>query len=157
MNGMMTNVMIDDTLLVEDAIEAVDHRVRPETLLSEVVDLMVRQGVDAVPVVGERSEVLGMVTSGDALGQLMHDADGDELAGLDEPLTARDVMTRSVLCVSEGQPLIEAAHMMVHKDVEQIPVAREGRLIGIVTRTRVLRALHLRNAAAAARRAGGLS
>jgi CBS domain-containing protein len=58
--------------------------------------------------------------------------------------------------VAEGQPLIEAAHMMVHKDVEQIPVAREGRLIGIVTRTKVLRALHLRNAARA-RRSGGVS
>jgi len=151
---MMTTV--EDALLVEDAIEAVDHRVRPETLLSEVVDLMVQQGVDAVPVVGERSEVLGMMTAGDALGQLMHEADADESASTDEPLTARDVMTRSVLCVSEGQPLIEAAHMMVHKDVEQIPVAREGRLIGIVTRTKVLRALHLQNAARV-RRAGGVS
>lgn len=153
---MMANVIIEAALLVEDAIEAVDHRVRPETPLSEVVDLMVRQGVDAVPVVGERSEVLGMVTSADALGQLMHEADADVLAMGEELLTARDVMTRSVLCVSEGQPLIEAAHMMVHKDVEQIPVAREGRLIGIVTRTKVLRALHLRNAARA-RRLGGAS
>ncbi len=58
-------------------------------------------------------------------------------------MTARDVMTRTVLCVSEGQPLIEAAHMMVHKGVEQLPVVREGELIGIVTRAKVLRALHL--------------
>jgi hypothetical protein len=43
---------------------------------------------------------------------------------------------------------------MLHKDVEQIPVAREGRLIGIVTRAKVLRALHQRNAA---RRTGGAS
>jgi CBS domain-containing protein len=153
---MMMSVMIDEELLVDDALEAVDHRVRPETLLSEVVDLMVRQGVDAVPVVGERSEVLGMVTAGDALGQLMHDAESDSVLESDAALTARDVMTRTVLCVSEGQPLIEAAHMMVHKDVEQIPVAREGRLIGIVTRTKVLRALHLRNAAKT-RRSGGPS
>lgn len=141
-------------LLVEDALEAVDHRVRPETLLSEVVELMVRLEVDAVPVVGERSEVLGMVTSGDALGRLMHEPDSTEKAQADEPLTARDVMTRTVLCVAEGEPLLEAAHMMVHKDVERIPVAREGRLIGIVTRAKVLRALHLRNAAALARRPG---
>jgi CBS domain-containing protein len=132
-------------LLVEDALEAVDHRVRPDTPLSEVVDLMVRLAIGAVPVVGDGSEVLGIVTSGDALGQLMH-----ESSGLDpeEALTARDVMTRSVMCVSEGQPLIEAAHMMLHKDVDQIPVARDGRLVGIVTRANVLRALHRRNAAA---------
>jgi CBS domain-containing protein len=134
-------------LLVEDALEAVDHRVRPDTPLADVVDLMVRLGIGAVPVVGDRSEVLGIVTSGDALGQLMHER---SIPGTypEEVLTARDVMTRSVLCVSEGQPLIEAAHMMLHKDVEQIPVAREGRLVGIVTRANVLRALHRRNAAA---------
>jgi len=131
-------------LLVEDALEAVDHRVRPDTPLSEVVDLMVRLAIGAVPVVGDGAEVLGIVTSGDALGQLMH-----ESSGLDseEALTARDVMTRSVMCVSEGQPLIEAAHMMLHRDVDQIPVARDGRLVGIVTRANVLRALHRRNAA----------
>jgi CBS domain-containing protein len=134
-------------LLVEDALEAVDHRVRPDTPLADVVDLMVRLGIGAVPVVGDRSEVLGIVTSGDALGQLMHER---SIPGAypEDPLTARDVMTRSVLCVSEGQPLIEAAHMMLHKDVDQIPVAREGRLVGIVTRANVLRALHRRNAAA---------
>ena len=92
--------------------------------------------------------MLGMVTSGDALGRLMHESSSEEQAASDEALTARDVMTRSVMCVSEGQPLIEAAHMMVHKDVEQIPVAREGRLIGVITRAKVLRALHQRNAAA---------
>ncbi|HSH75038.1 MAG TPA: CBS domain-containing protein, partial [Longimicrobiales bacterium] len=57
-------------------------------------------------------------------------------------LTARDIMTRTVLCVSEGQLLIEAAHMMVHKGVQQLPVVREGELIGMVTRSRVLRTLH---------------
>jgi CBS domain-containing protein len=97
--------------------------------------------------VGDASEVLGMVTSGDALGQLMHEP-STHGADPEETLTARDVMTRSVMCVSEGQPLIEAAHMMLHKDVDQIPVAREGRLVGIVTRANVLRALHRRNAAA---------
>ena len=132
-------------LLVEDALEAVDHRVRPDTPLSEVVDLMVRLAIGAVPVVGDGAEVLGIVTSGDALGQLMHESSGLDT---EEALTARDVMTRSVMCVSEGQPLIEAAHMMLHKDVDQIPVARDGRLVGIVTRTNVLRALHQRNAAA---------
>lgn len=131
-------------LLVEDALEAIDHRVRPDTPLSEVVDLMVRLAIGAVPVVGDGAEVLGIVTSGDALGQLMHESSGVDP---EEGLTARDVMTRSVMCVSEGQPLIEAAHMMLHKDVDQIPVARDGRLVGIVTRANVLRALHRRNAA----------
>ena len=54
---------------------------------------------------------------------------------------ARDVMTRSVLCVSEDQTLVDVASLMVNRDVEQLPVVREGELVGFVTREAVLRAL----------------
>ena len=133
---------MSEGLLVQDALEPVIHRVRPETTLAEVVDIMVRKRVGAVPVVGERSEVLGIITSGDALDQIMRDSPSEDEMPPEERLTARDIMTRAVLCVSEGQPLIEAAQMMVNKKVEQLPVVREGELIGIVTRSKVLRALH---------------
>lgn len=130
------------SLLVEDVIEPVSHRISPDTKLADVIDLIVRRRVGAVPVVGDRSEVLGIITSGDALDQVLRgSATEDGVSG--DQLTARDVMTRTVLCVSEGQPIIEAAHMMVHKKVEQLPVVRDGELVGMVTRSKVLRALHL--------------
>lgn len=132
-----------ETLLVDDAIEKVTRSITPDMPLYDVIDLMVRGPVGAVPVVGERSEVLGIISSGDALDQILRDSPSDESESAGEHLTARDVMTRSVLCVSEGQALIEAAHMMVNKKVEQLPVVREGVLIGMVTRGKVLRALHL--------------
>ena len=58
-------------MLVEDALKAAQYRVYPDTPLAEVVDLMVRREVRAVPVVGERYEVLGIVTSGDALDRML--------------------------------------------------------------------------------------
>lgn len=137
--------MVDDEkgepLLVEDAIEPVSHRISPDMPLSDVIDLLVRRRVGAVPVVGERSEVLGIITAGDALDQVIRGSAEED--GVSGDLTARDIMTRTVLCVSEGQTLFEAAHMMVHKRVEQLPVVRDGELIGMVTRSKVLRALHL--------------
>jgi CBS domain-containing protein len=144
----MWHVMVDQTgsqapLLVEDAVEPVSHRVGPDTPLEDVVDVIVRRRVGAVPVVGESSEVLGIITSGDALDEMIRGRAMKDGGSGGKDLTARDVMTRTVLCVSEGQPLIEAAHMMVHKRVEQLPVVREGKLIGMITRSRVLRALHL--------------
>jgi CBS domain-containing protein len=139
-------------LLVEHALEPIFHKVGPETSLSEVVDIMVKKRVGAVPVVGEGSEVLGIITSGDALDQIMRDASAADARPVEDRLTARDVMTRTVLCVAEGQPLAEAAQMMVNKRVEQLPVVREGVLVGMVTRSRVLRALHGATAAGAAPR-----
>jgi CBS domain-containing protein len=132
-------------LLVEDALVKVQYRVYPDTPLREVVDLMVRRWTRAVPVVGERYEVLGILTSGDALAHLLqrgHPEEGDEASATAEQPTAKEIMTRSVLCVSEGQALVEAANMMVNRDVEQLPVVREGELVGFVTRDSILRALY---------------
>jgi CBS domain-containing protein len=130
-------------LLVENALVPVKYRVYPETPLAEVVDLMVRRQVRVVPVVGESFEVLGIITSGDALDQVLKDRPAEEATpGRGTPLEARDVMTRSVLCVSESQNLMDAARMMVSRDVEQLPVVREGELIGLITRDAILRALH---------------
>jgi len=135
---------INETLLVEHAVEPAQYRVYADTPLSEVVDLMVRRGVRAVPVVGEQYEVLGIITTGDALSQVLREGPaedaGDERA--DGPMTARDLMTRAVLCVSETQPLMDAARMMVNRKVQQLPVVRDGELIGLITRDAVLQALH---------------
>ena len=133
----------DAPLLVESALEPIRYRVYAETPLSEVVDLMVRREVRALPVVGENFEVLGIITSGDALDQVLRDRPGEEARDAPgEALAARDVMTRTVMCVSETQPLIDAARMIVSRDVDQLPVVREGELIGLITREAILRALY---------------
>jgi CBS domain-containing protein len=133
---------LSEGLRVDDALEPVIFRVRPETTLGEILNTMVGNRVGAVPVVGERSEVLGIITSGDVLDQLLRDSPTDDSPPAVDRLTARDIMTRTVLCVAEGQALKDAARMMVNKGIEQLPVVREGELIGIVTRSKVLRALH---------------
>jgi CBS domain-containing protein len=129
-------------LVVEDALVEVKYRVYPDTPMAEVVDLIVRRGVHAVPVVGERYEVLGILTSGDALEFLLRGGATEGDPGGPPVSAARGFMTRSVLCVSEGQALAEAANMMVNRDVEQLPVVREGELVGFITRDSILRALH---------------
>jgi len=133
-------------LFVEDALVPVQYRVYPETPFSEVIDLMVRREVHAVPVVGESYEVLGILTSGDALEHLLHRGrPGDGEQGRRPKavqLDARSFMKRSVLCVSEDHTLVDAANMLVNRDVEQLPVVRDGELMGFVTRKSILRALH---------------
>ena len=50
-------------------------------------------------------------------------------------------MTRQVLCVSPDQPLAEVASLMMNKDVERVPVVRDGRLVGFLTRGDIVRKL----------------
>ena len=131
------------SLLVEDIVEPIQYRVYPDTPYSEVADLMVRRGLQAVPVVGEGYEFLGVITTGEALNELVSQARVESVGGSSasarkEP-TARDIMTRTVMCISEEQSLIEAASIMVNRDVEQLPVIRAGEVVGLLTRGEVLR------------------
>ena len=66
--------------------------------------------------------MLGLITVGDALGELLPRRAEGELPGAS--LRARDVMTRSVLCVSENQALMDTATVMVNRGVDQLPVVR---------------------------------
>lgn len=132
----------EDQLRVEDALDAGDFRVRPDMPLSEAVDLMVREGLRAIPVVGESSEVMGILTSGDALAQVLgrggEEEEGRETEGA--AVLVRDRMARSVLCVSVDQPLNEAANTLVNRGVDQLPVVREGEFVGFITADSILAA-----------------
>ncbi len=144
----LTNLMgveLQEHLLVEDALISLNYRVYPDTPLSEIIDLMVRREVRAVPVVGEKYEVLGVITAGDAIKHLLPrfrvgEIEGTVADAAEEP-TARDVMSRTIMCVSEDQSLVEAANILVNRDLEQVPVVREGELVGFVNREVVLRLL----------------
>ena len=125
-------------LRVRDALAPLTYRIYPDTPLHEVVDLMARKGLSALPVVGEGLQVLGMITAGEALRQSLQ---GIVREVPSSGMTARDVMSRLVLCVTEDQALEDAAQIMVNRDTAQLPVVREGEMIGFITRESVLRAL----------------
>jgi len=143
---LLMNLHLHQSLLVEDLLEPLQYRVYPETPFPEVVDLMVRRDLHSVPVVGEDYEFLGIITTGDAMKQVVSRGRTEEVGGLatgqiqQEP-TARDIMTRSVMCVSEEQSLLEAASIMANRDTARLPVVREGELVGFLRRSEVLRAL----------------
>jgi CBS domain-containing protein len=127
--------------------------VRPETKLGDASRVMVQHQVDALPVVSDESEVLGLVTHHELLKYLLpayvkRESTGEFRSGVrrggrgdPHALLVRDVMDRSVLCISEEQSLAEVASMMVTRDVERLPVVREGQLVGMLTRGDIVRRL----------------
>ena len=53
-----------------------------------------------------------------------------------------DVMTRKLFLVSEDTALIDIARLMENHDLKRLPVVEKDRLVGIVLRQSVLKALH---------------
>jgi CBS domain-containing protein len=132
---------LTEALRVEHVMVPLGYRVFPDTPLLEAVDLMARKGLQALPVVGEDLHLVGVVTAGDALRQAFERKGRGQESPARWMGTAKDIMVRSVMCVSEDQDLIAAAQLMVNKDVAQLPVVREGEIVGMLTRDAVLGAL----------------
>jgi CBS domain-containing protein len=48
--------------------------------------------------------------------------------------TARDVMRADVIAVTETTPVAEVVEVMITRDIKSVPIVRDGKLVGIVTR-----------------------
>ena len=55
--------------------------------------------------------------------------------------TVGDVMTRDVITVSETTELDEIANLLETKRIKRVPVVRDGKVVGIVSRANLVRAL----------------
>lgn len=131
----LTDLGLSGPLRVADALVPMAYRVYPHAPVGEVLDLMARKGITAVPVVGESLEVVGILTAGDGLRLFLD-------RGADPGVAIREVMTRAVLCVTEEQELLDAARTMVNRNLRQLPVVRDGEMVGFLTRESVLRTLN---------------
>ncbi len=123
---------------------------RPDAPLRDAARDMARARISALPVVDDNGQLLGMLTEreliGDLLGTYLRREMGASVRtpnpiAKDARRTVREVMTRQVLCVSPDQPLAEAASLMVNKDLPRVPVVRDGRLVGLLTRGDIVRKL----------------
>jgi len=143
-----STLVVQPRLTVRDIMTQRVFRVYPETPVLELLELMSRHELKAVPVVGEKREVLGIVTDRDLLRHLLPNivrVGADDGEGGEKPtdgpvaqVQVREIMSRSVMCISEDQGLAEVASIMVNKDVERLPVVAEGKLTGFLTRGDIL-------------------
>lgn len=133
--------------------------VGPEARIGEIAALLVAHRISAVPVIDAERRVLGIVSEGDLVARderarqerrdwwLTLLAEGSELnpdflASLSRPeARARAVMSAPVVTVEEDTDIREIARLLTEYRIKRVPVVREGRLVGIVSRADLLRAM----------------
>jgi CBS-domain-containing membrane protein len=144
--------------------------VSPDTRVGDVAKTMIERQVSGVPVIDKGRRVVGIVTEGDLLRraelgterrrswwlELLTD-ESQQAADFvkSRGLKAADVMTRSVISVSPGADLREIVDIMEKSSIKRVTVVSGGKLVGIVSRHDLLRALSRAKAKPAAKTAKG--
>lgn len=113
------------TILVRDVMNPSIRVVRPDTSMGEVVATLNKYRIGSVVVMqGERA--VGIITERDILRRIVEEC----LAP--QQLTAQQIMTSPVITINETATLEDAARLMAKKQIKKLPVANNGKLIGIV-------------------------
>ena len=130
--------------------------VEEDATVQAAAELMAEHGISALPVVDKDTRVIGIVSEGD----LLHRAETateqrrswwlemmtstNQLAGeyiKSHSAKVTDVMTRDVISVTDTTPVADIAVLLETHRIKRVPVLRDGRLAGIVSRANLVRAL----------------
>jgi acetoin utilization protein AcuB len=116
--------------------------IHPDMPLQEALNLMHQEHIRRLPVVDNRGQLVGIVSERD----LLHASPSDattlsvwELNYLLSKITIGEIMTRNVITVNVDTPIEEAARIMADAKIGGLPVARNGKVIGIITETDLFR------------------
>lgn len=132
---------------------------RPNDSVRQLAKLLCDHDISAVPVCDEHGNLVGMLSEGDLMRPFGQEkllkrswwlnvlAEGQDLAPefIDyirmDSRHARDLMTKTVISAPESSDITELADLMTNNRVKRVPILRDGKLVGIVSRADVVRAL----------------
>lgn len=131
--------------------------VSPSTPVQDVANLMLTQRVSGIPVVDGDGHLRGIVSEGDLMRRTETGTDAaprswwlrmfrsGESGAKDyiktHGATAGDVMSHPVVTVSPDEDIADIAMLLEKKRIKRVPVAEDGKLLGIVSRADLLRGL----------------
>lgn len=133
--------------------------VSADTTVRDVAQLLAAKRISAVPVVDASGAPIGMVSEGDLIGRGAEERDarrdwwlamlagenaqtaGPPGASCAAAATAAGIMSAPVITVEESTDVADIARLLETYRIKRVPVVRDGRIVGIVSRADLIRAL----------------
>ena len=130
--------------------------VQPKSTVVDAARMMLANHVSGLPVLDENGTLVGVVTEGDLLRRAEIGTEGEQagwLKALLQPASvAADyvathsrhvsgVMTHNPIFVTPETSLGEVVQVMLRKRIKRLPVVQDSRLLGVVSRADLLKAL----------------
>lgn len=148
-----------DELTVREIMTTDVITARPDTTVGELADILTKNKISGVPVVDGQGRLLGMVSEADII---LQDADlhfpyyvqflemviylqsvhkFEERVRKSIGSKVTEIMSEEVVSVSPDATVREVATLMADRNVNRLPVTENERLVGIVTRGDIVRAI----------------
>jgi len=99
--------------------------------VEEAIRSLLANDISGAPVVDDEGDLVGIVSE----LQLLEAVYTPEI----KKHQVRQFMTKDVLTVTEGTILSDVTNLLVLHRIRRVPVVRDGRLVGIITRRDLLR------------------
>ncbi len=132
--------------------------VSPDTSVHDIAGLMAEKHISGLPVLSPDGQIIGMVSQSDLLHRTEIGtergrarkwwfgifADSNALAreyAKAHGLRAQDVMSRYVVSVRDDAELRDVADILDNHSIKRVPVVRDGRLVGVISRGDLVRTL----------------
>jgi len=104
--------------------------IRPEASAQEAAQLLDEKRISGAPVVDADSKIIGIITEADIISKVNRDG-----------LCVADIMSHDVIAISEETPVSEIAALLTERKIKRVPVVRDGKLVGIVSRADIVHAV----------------
>lgn len=149
----------DEEWFVFDVMNAKPHYVRADASIGEAIAVFAKTETTGVPVVDDQRNVVGFISDGDIMAYLAKSdvALGDGTSGIvrlidDETaqeklskllkLSVMTLATKRVISVEHDTPMMEACKVLSERRIKKIPVLKEGKLVGSLSRRNVIHAIY---------------
>ena len=110
--------------------------VTPDMEVIQAIKIMLDNKITSVPVLDERGELIGLFSEKDGVKSVIESSYNQSMDG-----KVRDNMTKDTPVIDAEKSVIDAAIQFQETATRSLPVFQEGRMVGIISRADVMRAL----------------
>lgn len=138
-------------MLARDIMKKRVLSISPNHSVSHAARAMLENQISGLPVCDDRGRLVGMLSEGDLLRRAeLGLVSWRDIAGVQTKPEAftkghswrvGDVMTQPVVIVDEDMPVGRVAELMAAKGIKRLPVMRAEEMVGIISRSDILRAI----------------